>query len=190
MGKSTTARMFACEGLPVWDADAAVRTLYQRGGAGVALIRGLAPAAIVDDEVDRARLRQAIAADRELLGRIEAAIHPLVAGDRQNFLAGHADAKAVVFDIPLLFETGAEQWLDAVAVVTAPLEVQRERVMQRGTMTRQEFEDILARQMPDAEKRHRADFIIRTDQGLDAARARVRGIIIEIEARQRRRQNA
>jgi dephospho-CoA kinase len=186
MGKSTTAAMFAEAGVPVWDADAAVHRLYSAGGAGVPVIAALVPDAIRDGAVDRSVLRQAVLDDPGLLARIEACIHPLVAADRAAFLAGHAAADLVLLDIPLLYETGAEGSVDAVAVVSAPAEVQRERVLARPGMTEAAFAAILARQVPDAEKRRRADYVIDTGRGLEAARAAVLSLIADI----RRRQNA
>jgi dephospho-CoA kinase len=181
MGKSTTAAMFAAEGVPVWDADAAVHRLYAPGGAAVAAVGALCPAAIVRGAVDRARLRAAIQADPMLLPRIEAAVHPLVAADRQAFLAAEAAraAPVVVLDIPLLFETGGEAEVDATVVVSAPPEVQRARVLARPGMTPEQFEAILARQMPDAEKRRRATHVIETTTP-EGARARVRDILAAI----------
>lgn len=162
MGKSTVAAMFREAGVPVWDADAAVAALYAPGGAGVPAIAALCPAAVAGGAVDRAVLRDWIAADPAALGRIEAAIHPLVAADRRRFLAAEAAAGArlVVLDIPLLFETGAESGADATLVVSAPPEVQRARVLARPGMTEAAFERLLAKQMPDAEKRRRADHVI------------------------------
>jgi dephospho-CoA kinase len=182
MGKSTTARLFAEAGVPVWDADAAVHRLYAAGGGGAAAIAGLAPGAVAGDAVDRDRLRDAIVADPALLGRIEARIHPLVAADREAFAAAHGAAEVVVFDIPLLFETGGARGLDGVLVVTAPAAVQRERVLTRPGMTPEALERILARQMPDAEKRARADFVIATDRGVEAARADVLALLERIRA--------
>ncbi|MEM9765417.1 MAG: dephospho-CoA kinase [Pseudomonadota bacterium] len=182
MGKSTTAAMFADEGVPVWDADAAVHRLYAAGGAGAAAIGVLAPEALdAMGAVDRAALRTAIGADTTLLPKIEAAVHPLVAADRAAFAEAAAaeGASVVLFDIPLLFETGVEGGMDRVVVVTAPAAVQRERVLSRGTMTEDDFEAILARQLPDAEKRARADHIVDTSLGMAAARARVREILEE-----------
>jgi dephospho-CoA kinase len=183
MGKSTTAAIFAAAGVPVWDADAAVHRLYAAGGAGVAVIAGLVPAAVRDGAVDRSVLRQAVLDDPGLLARIEAGIHPLVAADRAAFLTEHAAADLVLLDIPLLYETGAEASVDAVAVVSAPPEVQRERVVARPGMTEPAFAAILARQVPDAEKRRRADFVIDTGRGLEAARAAVLSLIAEIRSR-------
>jgi dephospho-CoA kinase len=180
MGKSTTARLFAEAGVPVWDADAAVHRLYAAGGAGGAAIAGLAPQAVVGDSVDRDRLRDAIIADPGLLARIEARIHPLVAADREAFATAHGEADVAVFDIPLLYETGGERGLDGVLVVSAPEAVQRARVLARPGMTPEALERILARQMPDAEKRARADFIIMTDRGVEAARADVLALLSRI----------
>lgn len=178
MGKSTTARLFAEEGCPVWDADAAVHRLYARGGAGVAPITAAFPGAVVEGAVDRGRLRAIIAGDPEALTRIEAIIHPLVAQDRADFVA-RQEADVTVLDIPLLYETGVEDGLDAVAVVSVAPEVQRARVLARDTMSEADFETILARQVPDAEKRARADYVIETDT-MDHARAQVREILAEI----------
>lgn len=178
MGKSTTARLFAEEGCAVWDADAAVHRLYARGGAGVAPIAAAFPGAVVEGAVDRGRLRAIIAGDPEALTRIEAIIHPLVAQDRADFVA-RQEADVTVLDIPLLYETGAEDGLDAVAVVSVAPEAQRARVLARDTMSEADFETILARQVPDAEKRARADYVIETDT-MDHARAQVREILAEI----------
>lgn len=180
MGKSTTARLFAEAGAPVWDADAAVARLYAAGGAGVRAIADLAPAAVVDGEVERDRLRAAIRADPQLLDRIEARIHPLVAADREAFVAANGAAPLVVLDIPLLYETGADAWLDGVLVVTAPPEVQRARVLARPGMDTVAFAAILARQASDAEKRARADFVIETDKGVEFARDAVLDVVDRI----------
>lgn len=183
MGKSTTAAMFAAEGVPVWDADAAVHRLYARGAPGVAAIAALRPEAIIDGAVDRARLKEWIATDPEALTRIEAAIHPLVAADRAAFVdrAAKAGADLVLLDIPLLFETGAEAALDATLVVTAPAEVQRARVLARPGMTETQLAAILARQMPDAEKRARATHVIETST-LEETRAAVQDLIRGLRA--------
>ena len=185
MGKSTTAAMFADQGVPVWDADAAVHRLYAPGGAGNAALAPLVPDAVGETGMDRARLRAAILADPGLLARIEAVIHPLVAADRARFLdraraEGH---RLVLCDIPLLYETGAERWLDRVAVVTATPEVQRARVLARPGMTEDAFVAILAKQLPDAEKRARADFVIDTGRGLEPARDQVARIVAELTGR-------
>lgn len=180
MGKSTTARIFAEADVPVWDADAAVHRLYAPGGAGVEAITALAPDAVGDAGVDRGALRAAIAADQGLLTRIEACIHPMVARDRADFIERFRERNLLLFDIPLLFETGAESWLDGVLVVSAPAEVQRARVLHRPGTTEAAFDQILARQTPDAEKRARADFIIETDKGIEPARRQVRALIHRI----------
>ncbi|MCW3781475.1 dephospho-CoA kinase [Defluviimonas salinarum] len=181
MGKSTTAAMFAAEGVPVWDADAAVHRLYAKGGAAVPAIATLCPEAVVDGAVDRTGLKAWIASDPAALAQIEAAVHPFVAADRAAFIAGaKADgATLVVLDIPLLFETGAETWLDATLVVTAPVETQRARVLARPGMTEAQLAAILARQMPDAEKRARATHVIET-RSLDQTRAAVQNLIAEL----------
>jgi dephospho-CoA kinase len=168
MGKTTTAALFAAEGIPVWDADAAVHRLYARGGAAVAPLAAAFPAAVSQGAVSRAALKAVIAADPAALARIEAIVHPLVAADRAAFLAGQS-APVVLLDIPLLFETGADTMVDATVVVSAPAEEQRARVLARPGMTDADFERILARQMPDAEKRARADYVIDTTTPQTAA---------------------
>jgi len=175
MGKSTTARFFQAAGVPVWDADAAVHRLYE--GDAVPVITRLAPFAVVDGTVDRGRLRDAVLKDPALLKQVEEAVHPLVAQDRQAFLDEHAGAPLVVCDIPLLYETGADEWLDGVLVVTASPEVQRQRVLERENMSEEVFNDILSKQTPDAEKRRRADFIIDTGHGMEHAGAEVLAIV-------------
>ena len=182
MGKSTLLAMFAALGVPVWSADAAVHRLYAPGGAGIESIRGLAPDAIGPAGVDRAKLRAAILADPALLKRIEAAIHPLVTIDRDAFLAKAraSGAALAICDIPLLFETGAETWLDKVIVVSAPADIQHARVMERPGMTEAAFEAILAKQMPDVEKRARADYIVDTSQSKDHTRAQAAAILAEL----------
>lgn len=164
MGKSTTAAMFAEAGIPVWDADATVHQLYAPGGAAVVPLAAAFPDAGLTDHVDRTALKRLIDADPGALSRIESIVHPLVAGDRARFIRDAADAGAdlVLLDIPLLFETKAEAALDGVLVVSAPPEVQRARVLARPGMTPALFDTILGRQMPDAEKRARADFVIET----------------------------
>ncbi len=186
MGKSTTAGFFADAGVPVWDADAAVHRLYAPGNGGAPALADLVPDAITPaGGVDRDRLRTALAADPALLAGIEARIHPLVAADRAAFAADHPQADLLLFDIPLLFETGAERGLDGVLVVTAPPETQRARVLARPGMTPEMLDRILARQTPDAEKRARADFVIDTGTGLDAARAAVLSLLARIRTERR-----
>jgi dephospho-CoA kinase len=179
MGKSTTGRMFADEGALVWDADAAVHRLYARGGAAVGPLGEAFPDVVVDGAVDRVRLAEALGRDEDAFRRLEAIVHPLVAQDRaQDLAAARAEGvRLAVLDIPLLFETGGEAFVDAVVVVTADAEVQAARVLGRPGMTRERFEAILARQTPDAEKRRRADFVVDTGHGLEAARDRVREIV-------------
>lgn len=182
MGKSTTAKMFADEGVPVWDADATVHRLYAPGAAAARKLAQLFPGAMAPDgSVDRARLREMIRADRTVLDRVNAAVHPLVSEDRAEFLAANAAVPVVLLDIPLLFETGLQHLCGAVAVVSAPAETQRERVMQRG-MSEADFKMIIDRQMPDAEKRAMADYIIPTTS-LEAARAAVKDVLADIRRR-------
>lgn len=181
MGKSTTAQFFREAGVPVWDADAAVHAAYGPGGAAVAAIAALHPPAAGPEGVDRAALKRWIAADPGALARIEAAVHPVIARDRAEFLDRHRGADLVLLDIPLLYETGAERWLDAVLVVTAPADVQRARVLARPGMTAEVLALLLAKQMPDAEKRARADHVIETT-GLETARAAVQDLIARIRS--------
>lgn len=176
MGKSTTAKMFADHGIPVWDADAAVHRLYT--GPAVEPIRAAFPTVIVDGEVCRDQLKRLIDADPLVLSRLEQIVHPLVAQDRTDFIAD-ASADLLLFDIPLLFETQADHWLDGVITVSVPPEIQRERVLARPGMTVERLDDILARQLPDAEKRRRADWVIDTST-LDGARAQVAEIVKEL----------
>ncbi|NYS23755.1 dephospho-CoA kinase [Rhodobacteraceae bacterium 2376] len=178
MGKSTTAAMFAAEGIPVWDADAAVHRLYAPGGAAVAAVAALCPDALDDGGIDRGALKHWIASDDTALARLEKAVHPLVARDRAAFICkAREDGKSlVILDIPLLFETGADAGCDQTLVVTASPEVQQERVLARPGMTRVQLDSILARQMPDAEKRARATHVIET-RTLDQTRADVRALI-------------
>jgi len=175
MGKSTTSGFFAASGVPVWDADAAVHRLYATGGAAVAPIAALWPNALADGMIDRAALKSIIAADPLALAQIEAIVHPLVAADRAQFLST-ATADIVVFDIPLLFENGTEGDMNETLLVTAPTALQRARVMARPGMTVAQFQTILARQMPDAEKRARATHIIET-LSFEAASACVTALI-------------
>ena len=179
MGKSTTAQMFADEGAVVWNADQAVHDLYALGGAAVGPIAEAFPGVVVEGAVDRTGLAEALGRDETAFRRLEAIVHPLVAQGRQGDLEAARDrgVTLAVLDIPLLFETGGDRGVDAVVVVTADAKVQAARVLARPGMTRERFEAILSRQMPDAEKRRRAHFVIDTGQGLDAAREAVRRIV-------------
>lgn len=178
MGKSTTAAMFSAAGVPVWDADAAVHRMYEPGGAAVEPLSALIPEALQQGQIDRAALKAAITRDATLLRRIEQIVHPLVAADRQAFLAT-TDAPVVVLDIPLLFEGSGHELCDGIAVVSAPPAVQRARVLARGTMSEADFERIHSLQMPDAEKRDRATWVIETIS-LEVAQAKVDQILSEI----------
>lgn len=178
MGKSTTANMFRDLGVPVWDADATVHDLYAADGAAVEQIGALVPDATTSGAVDRAILRQAIAADPTLLASIEAVVHPLVAQDRAAFREAHEDAPLIVLDIPLLFETGGDAACDATLVVTTNEVEQRRRVLARGT-SEETLKDLLARQMPDADKRARATHIIHTDT-LDGTREDVAHLVSQL----------
>jgi len=180
MGKSTTAQLFADEGVPVYDADAAVHRLYE--GVAVPPIEQAFPGVAKDGRIDREALSRRVSGDPTALERLEAIVHPLVREAERQFLseARARGEKIVLLDIPLLFETGAEARLDAVVVVTAPEELQRERVLARPGMTADKLDLMLARQMKDAEKRARADFIVDSGQGLDHARAEVRRILARI----------
>ncbi|NOD96548.1 dephospho-CoA kinase [Ruegeria sp. HKCCD6228] len=180
MGKSTTAQMFVEEGCALWDADAAVHRLYSRGGAAVGPMERLFPSAIQDGAVNREALKQIIAADPATLKAIEAIVHPLVAADRIAFREA-ATNDILVFDIPLLFETGGDVAVDAVACVSIPADEQKRRVMERGTMTEAQFEQIRAKQMPNEEKCARSDYVIVTDT-LDHARAQVQDVVRQIRA--------
>lgn len=184
MGKSTALRLFAEAGCAVWDADAAVHRLYEPGGAAVAPVAALHPPALVAGGISRPALKDWIAAEPAALGWIERVVHPLVAADRAAFLAA-TPADVAVFDVPLLFETGAEAAFDAVAVVSAPPELQRARVLDRPGMTEAQFEALKAKQMPDADKRARADYIIPSATP-EEARAAVTAILNEIRGRNAR----
>ena len=181
MGKSSTAQLFAEEGCGVWDADAAVHRLYAKGGAAVAPMQEAFPDAIVDGAVSRAKLKEIIAADPEALSQIESIVHPLVGKDRAEWLQS-SRAEIMVLDIPLLFETGGNAAMDAVACVTIDRETQRARVLARGTMTGAQFEAILEKQMPNEEKCARADYVIETDT-IEHAREQVQTVVADIRAK-------
>lgn len=176
MGKSTTARLFAEEGVPVHDADAAVHRLYE--GEAVGPIEAAFPGVTKAGKVDRAALGQRVAGDQPALRRLEQIVHPLVRATEMRFLdeAEASGASVVVLDIPLLFETGGDQRVDAVVVASAPNEMQRARLIERG-IEMQRLEALLARQMPDSEKRQRADFVVDSSQGIEHARTQVRQIL-------------
>jgi dephospho-CoA kinase len=180
MGKSTTAQMFAEEGVPVFDADAAVHRLY--AGEAVPLIEREFPGSTANGTVDREKLSAQVVGKPEALARLERLIHPLVGKDRANFMenAERDGAKAVLLDIPLLFETGDPSKFHAVIVVSAPADVQRQRVLARPGMTAAKFEAILKRQTPDSEKRARADFVIDTGKGFEEARRQVREVLAKV----------
>ncbi|RDV04052.1 dephospho-CoA kinase [Undibacter mobilis] len=180
MGKTATAKMFADEGIPVQDADAAVHALYE--GKATALIEAAFPGTTADGKVDRAKLGAMVIGKPDAMAKLEKIVHPLVARERDDFLTGaeKAGADIVVLDIPLLYETGSDLNCDAVVVVSAPAELQRERVLARPGMTEERFAAILAKQMPDEQKRARADFIVDTSRGFDAARDQVREILRQV----------
>jgi len=184
MGKSTTARMFAEAGAPVYDADAAVHALYEKGGEAAKALAPVFPDAIIDGAVSRPALRDIVLGNEAALAKLNAIVHPLVAKSQIAFRQSAISAGAAVgvLDIPLLFETGGHKACDYIAVVSAPADIQRARVLARDTMTQSEFETILAKQTPDAEKRAQADFIISTAFGLEFAKAQV-GSIIELMLR-------
>jgi len=181
MGKSTTADFFREFDVPVWDADAEVHAVYAKDGLAVAPIGALVPEATREGFVDRSVLKAEIAKDSGLLEKIELALRPLLAESRQAFLTRHKKNAVVVFDIPLLYETDAESWMDYVLVVTAPEDVQRHRVLMRGSMNEDLFKTILARQMPDTEKRALADYLFDTSRGMDHTKAEVKALIEELK---------
>jgi dephospho-CoA kinase len=187
MGKSTTAKLFEEAGVPVYDADAAVHKLYE--GAAAPAIEAAFPGTTADGKVDRAKLSARVVHDPVAMKQLEGIVHPMLGASRQTFFddAEAAGAPMVVVDVPLLFETGGEKRVDAVVVVTTSPELQRERVLARGTMDQEKLDAILARQMPDAEKRRRADFVVDTSHGLDPVRARIRDILAEAVKMPRRR---
>ena len=179
MGKSTTAKLFAEAGVPVYDADAAVHKIYE-GGAAPA-IEAAFPGTTAHGKVDRNKLSTQVVHDPAAMKRLEQIVHPMLGASRQKFLhdAEQSGAPVVVVDVPLLFETGGEQRVDAVVVVTTTPEIQRQRILARPNMTDEKLDAILARQMPDAEKRKRAHFVVDTSHGLDPVRARIRDILDE-----------
>jgi dephospho-CoA kinase len=185
MGKSTTAAMFAEAGVPVYDADLEVRRLYAPGGAAVEAVGQAFPGVVRDGAVDRGRLGERVLGDPEALARLNGLVWPLMGEARAAFFqqARDAAAAAVVLDIPLLFETGGERNVDVTVVVTAPEALQRERVLARPGMTAEKFEAILKAQLPDAEKRRRADFVVDTSEGLHRARAQVMAILDDLRER-------
>ena len=182
MGKSAVAAMFADEAIPVFDADATVHRLQGVGGRLVGPIEAAFPGTVKDGAVDRATLGAAVFGNESAIKRLEAIVHPAVGEERAAFLARHA-GKLVVFDVPLLFETGGDQNVDLVVVVSAAPDIQRHRVLARPGMTADKFAAILVRQIPDAEKRARAHHVIRTDTRFDDTRAQVRAVIASVQSR-------
>lgn len=187
MGKSTTAKLFMEAGVPVYDADAAVHQLYE--GEAVPAIEAAFPGTTANGKVDRAKLSARVVHDPAAMRQLEQIVHPMLGVSRQKFFADAEAARApiVVVDVPLLYETGGEKRVDAVVVVTTSPELQRERVLARGTMDAAKLDAIIAKQMPDAEKRKRADFIVDTSHGLDPVRARIRDILAEVAKMPERR---
>ncbi|HEX7921306.1 MAG TPA: dephospho-CoA kinase [Bradyrhizobium sp.] len=187
MGKSTTAKLFMEAGVPVYDADAAVHQLYE--GEAVPAIEAAFPGTTANGKVDRAKLSARVVHDPAAMRQLEQIVHPMLGASRQKFFADAEAARApiVVVDVPLLYETGGEKRVDAVVVVTTSPELQRERVLARGTMDAAKLDAIIAKQMPDAEKRKRADFIVDTSHGLDPVRARIRDILAEVAKMPERR---
>jgi dephospho-CoA kinase len=185
MGKTETAKLFAKLGIPVYDADTAVHRLYDKGGAAVTAIDEAFPGAVVDGRVDRAKLAAHVVGNEVGFRTLESIVHPLVLKARAEFIEAAAirGAPIVVLDIPLLFETKGESQVDAVVVVSAPIHVQRERVLKRPGMTVEKLEAIHARQVPDAEKRAKADFVIETEKGLEHAFDQVKRVVAEIKRR-------
>ncbi|MCC8935341.1 dephospho-CoA kinase [Bradyrhizobium sp. Arg68] len=188
MGKSTTAKLFVEAGVPLYDADAEVHRLYE--GEAALAIEAAFPGTTANGKVDRAKLSARVVHDAAAMKRLEQIVHPMLGASRQKFFADAeaAGAPVVVLDIPLLFETGGEKRVDAVVVVTTSPELQRERVLARGTMDAAKLDAIIAKQMPDAEKRKRADFIVDTSHGLDPVRARIRDILAEVVKMPQRRE--
>lgn len=181
MGKSTTAQMFADQGCAVWDADAAVHRMYAVGGEAVAKMAAEFPDAIVDGAVSRVALKEIISRDTSALSKIEAIVHPLVAADRNTFIENSA-AEITVLDIPLLFENGTEKTLDAVVCVSVSPEIQKNRVLERGTMSEAQFVNILSKQMPIADKIAKSDYVIETDT-LEHALSQVKDVVADIKQR-------
>ena len=187
MGKSTTAKLFAEAGVPVYDADAAVHKIYE--GEAAPAIEAAFPGTTAHGKVDRNKLSTQVVHDPAAIKRLEQIVHPMLGASRQNFLdeAERSGAPVAVVDVPLLFETGGEKRVDAVVVVTTTPEIQRQRILSRDNMTGQKLDAILARQLPDAEKRKRADFVVDTSHGLDPVRARIRDILDQAAKMPRRR---
>ena len=187
MGKSTTAKLFVEAGVPVYDADAAVHKIYE--GEAAPAIEAAFPGTTVDGKVDRAKLSAKVVHDQAAIKQLEQIVHPMLGASRQKFLeeAEASGAPVVVMDIPLLFETGGEKRVDAVVVVSTDPATQRERILARGTMTSEALDAILVRQLPDAEKRKRADFVVDTSHGLDPVRAAIRDILAEVVKMPQRR---
>jgi dephospho-CoA kinase len=187
MGKSTTGKLFVEAGVPVYDADAAVHKLYE--GEAAPAIEAAFPGTTADGKVDRKKLSARVVHDPAAMKQLEQIVHPMLGASRQKFFddAERSGAPVVVVDVPLLFETGGEKRVDAVVVVTTSPEIQRERIMARGTMTQEALDSILARQMPDAEKRKRADFVVDTSHGLDPVRAQIEDILAQVVKMPQRR---
>ena len=187
MGKSTTAKLFAEAGIPVYDADAAVHKLYE--GEAAPAIEAAFPGTTADGKVDRQKLSARVVHDSAAMKQLEQIVHPMLGASRQKFFhdAEQAGAVVVVVDVPLLFETGGEKRVDAIVVVTTSPENQREQILARGTMTSEALDAILARQLPDAEKRKRADFVVDTSHGLDPVRAQIRDILQQVVKMPQRR---
>jgi dephospho-CoA kinase len=187
MGKSTTAKLFTEAGVPVYDADAAVHKIYE--GEAAPAIEAAFPGTTIDGRVDRAKLSAKVVHDQAAIKQLEQIVHPMLGASRQKFLeeVERSGAPVVVMDIPLLFETGGEKRVDAVVVVSTDPATQRERILARGTMTSEALDGILARQLPDAEKRKRADFVVDTSHGLDPVRAAIRDILAEVVKMPQRR---
>jgi dephospho-CoA kinase len=184
MGKSTTAAMFREAGIPVYDADAEVHAAYDVGGAAVEPVGEAFPGVVKDGRVDREALRQRVLGNPEALGRLNAIVHPIVGRARVEVFerAKAAGADLIILDVPLIYETGGEKNMHKVIVVSAPAAMQRERVLAREGMTPERLDAILAQQVPDAEKRARADYVVDTGKGLEAARAQVQAIIADLRA--------